>query len=234
MRTFLPPTSSVYRRLFEISYRRKLSHIGSCITALPILNSIYEEMDPCDAVVLSAGHAGLALYVTLEHHFGLDADQLFEEHGVHPNKTPVYPETDVGCPQRVIWCSAGSLGQAVTVAVGYALANPERVVWCLCSDAEANEGAFYEAARFAREHELTNLRLIVNANGWGAYRPIVASTTHALMECINPSIECVVTNVGCIMRSGDWTGDIPWLRNNQAAHYDVMDAAAWKWVEDNL
>lgn len=51
------------RQIIDISYRHKLGHLGSCLTALPIIYRIYESKRPDDRVILSAGHSGLALYV---------------------------------------------------------------------------------------------------------------------------------------------------------------------------
>ena len=39
----------------------------------------------------------------------------------------------------------------ITVAVGRALANPNRNVYCMISDGEAAEGSVWEALRFAYE-----------------------------------------------------------------------------------
>ena len=63
-------------RLIEISYNHKLSHISSCLTSLPIIFDIYNRKQKDEKFVLSNGHAGLALYVVLEHFYGVDAEFL--------------------------------------------------------------------------------------------------------------------------------------------------------------
>ena len=55
------------QRIFDISLSHKLSHLGSCFTALPIIYEIFESKKPEDKFILSSGHAGLAYYVVLEH-----------------------------------------------------------------------------------------------------------------------------------------------------------------------
>ena len=61
-------------RVIDISLRHNLSHLGSCLTAIPILVEIFEEMKVGDKFVLSNGHAGLAYYVALEHYRGINAE----------------------------------------------------------------------------------------------------------------------------------------------------------------
>ena len=72
-----------------------------------------------DIFILSSGHAALALYVCLEKYKNIDAEFLFEKHGGHPHL-----DEDNG-----IYCSTGSLGLGITVAVGRALANEKRDVY---------------------------------------------------------------------------------------------------------
>ena len=49
-------------RVIEIVHKNKIGHLGSCLTALPILEHIYKKKREKDIVVLSSGHAGIALY----------------------------------------------------------------------------------------------------------------------------------------------------------------------------
>jgi transketolase N-terminal domain/subunit len=42
----------------------------------------------------------------------------------------------------------------------------------MISDGEMSEGCIWEALRIINDFNLTNIKLLVNANGWGAYRPI--------------------------------------------------------------
>jgi transketolase len=64
--------------------------------------------------------------------------------------------------------STGSLGQGLTFAAGAALAaklqGSKRRVYCLVSDAECNEGSTWEAAMFAAQHQLANLRVVLDWN----------------------------------------------------------------------
>ena len=59
------------RRIIDISYKRKLSHISSCLNAVGIIDKIYGVMKSKDKFVLSQGHSFLALAVVLEKRFGI-------------------------------------------------------------------------------------------------------------------------------------------------------------------
>jgi len=150
------------RRIIDISYKLKLSHISSCLMAVGIIDEIYKVKAKDDIFILSNGHAGLALYTILEKYEGHDAEKLFIKHGVHPNR-------DI---ENGIWCSTGSLGQGLPIAVGMALANRKRNVWVLISDGECAEGSIFEALRIATENRLENMRIMLMANGMGAYGKI--------------------------------------------------------------
>ena len=116
-------------------------------------------MNPEDIFILSSGHSSLALFVVLEDKFGFDAQELYEKHGTHPKLDE----------KHHIYCSTGSLGMGITVAVGRALANRDRNVYVLITDGESNEGSVWESLRFAHDHKLDNLKIHCNANGWSAY-----------------------------------------------------------------
>lgn len=166
------------RRIVELSYKHKLGHIGSCLTAVDIIKEIYDQKTLGDKFILSNGHAGLALYVVLEFignskaHDGedlyyMDAESMLEEHGIHPcnskNFTGETPTID---------CSTGSLGQGLPIAVGMALADKTRAVHCLISDGECGEGSIWEALRIIDELGIDNIEIYVNINGYAAYKTV--------------------------------------------------------------
>lgn len=146
------------RRVVDISYNEKIGHLSSNLNAVNIIDEIFKLKDKDEVFILSSGHAALALYVALEKHHGSDAVELFHKHGVHPHR-------DV---ENNIHCSTGSLGMGLTVAVGHALANRDKKVWCLVSDGEAAEGSIWESLRFIHEAKLDNLEVFVNINGMTA------------------------------------------------------------------
>jgi len=149
------------KRIIDISYRHKLTHVSSCLNCVNLLDWMYKQRKDDEPVILGNGHAGLALYVVLEKYGFCDAEEMVEKHGVHPNRDM----------EHGIWCSSGSLGQAETVAVGMALADKNKNVWLVTSDGGAMEGSTWEALRVASIYCL-NLYVSIVFNGYGAYGKI--------------------------------------------------------------
>jgi transketolase len=170
--------SKLERRVIDISYAHKLSHIGSCLTAVRLIDMVFQAKKKEDIFVLSNGHAGLALYVILEK-WGLgDAEELFKKHGVHPN-------TDL---EHGIYCSSGSLGHGIGIAVGMAIADKKRDVYVMMSDGECAEGSVWESLRIAGELKLENLKVIVNANGYGATDKIDTELLDMRLQYFYPTL----------------------------------------------
>jgi transketolase len=178
------------QRILEISINHKLSHLGSCFTALPLIYEIYNKKKPQDKFVLSSGHAGLALYVVLEHFHDVDAEHLLEKHGIHP-------ERDL---ENFIDVSTGSLGLGITVATGMALANSNRRVYCVISDGESAEGSIWEALRFIDEKQIKNIEVHANINGWAAYKPVDSDKLAQRLKLFLPSINIHYTDVNKIIQ----------------------------------
>jgi transketolase len=144
--------------ILEVSYKNQLTHVGSCLTAADIIDKVYQMKQKGDKVVLSSGHAGLALYSVIEKYEGIDAEGIYNHHGVHPDR----------CDKCHIDCSSGSLGQGLPIAVGMALGDPKHNVYCVTSDGEWAEGSMWEALRIASDKLIGNLIILVNANGYSA------------------------------------------------------------------
>lgn len=154
--------AKLVKRVVEISVKHKLGHLGSCLTTLPILHEIYSQKSKSDKFVLSNGHAGVALYVVLEHFYGVDAEHLLEKHGIHPCR-----DLD-----NFIDVSTGSLGLGLPVATGLALGDKTRDVYCIISDGECAEGSIWEALRFISDFPVENIHVHCNLNGWSAYQSV--------------------------------------------------------------
>ncbi len=185
-------------RILELSYRHKLSHIGSCLTTADVLESIF----PTDyLVLLSSGHAGLALYCALEKFRNENAEDLLTRYGSQPH-------LDLA---RGILCSTGSLGQGLTVAVGFACADRKRVIHCVISDGECAEGCVWESLAFIHSHKLRNLIVHVNANGWSALSKLDTDYLCKRLRVFLPSVVIHKTSVE----------QYPFL-NGLDAHYKPM------------
>ena len=189
------------KRLIEIAYKHKWGHLGSYLSALAIIDDIYQKMDKDDIFILSSGHASLALYVCLEKYRGQDAEALFLKHGGHPHW-----DEEAG-----IFCSTGSLGLGITIALGRAVANKNRKVWVLVSDGECAEGSVWEALKTIVEQDITNIEVHVNANGYAAYRNVDLVYLENRLKAFLPNIQIHYTSVE----------HFPFLKGLNA-HYHIM------------
>ena len=189
------------KRILEIAYKNKLSHLGSYLSSLSIIEEIYSKKAPEDIFILSSGHAALALYVVLEAYEGKNAEMLFKKHGGHPHRDE----------ENGLYCSTGSLGMGITVAVGRALANSKRKVHVLISDGESAEGSIWEALRFIKENNIQNIEVYVNINGYAAYDKIDKEYLTERLKVFLPNINLRYTTVN----------QTPFLKGLNA-HYHVM------------
>lgn len=176
---------ALQKRLIDITYQEKLSHLSSTLSALPILLEIYEQKKEDEVFILSNGHAGLALYVVLEALYGIDPVMLLHKHGIHPGK-------DL---ENRLYCSTGSLGSGLPIAVGHALADPKKNVYCMISDGECAEGSIWESLRYIYDSKVTNLHVYANINGMGAYDEINAGLLGARLQTFLPTINLRISQV---------------------------------------
>lgn len=224
------------RRILEISFLHKLSHLGSCLSTIDIIDAIYTVKKISEKFVLSNGHAGVALYVILENH-GLIKD-------LHTHQINVHPDRD---PKLGIHVSTGSLGQGLPIALGMALADRGKNVYCSISDGECAEGSIWEALKIAADLQVSNLKIVVNANGWGAYGPIelknlkkrLSSFGHKLHTIDGHSKEKLVrqlrlkTNLFEIIFAQTTVEHLPFLLG-QDAHYFVMNEVDYAVAQEKL
>ena len=195
------------RRILDIAYKKKLSHLGSYLSSVGIIEDIYAGMEKDDIFILSSGHCALALYVVLEKYRGHDAEKLFDKHGGHPHRN----EKDD------LYCSTGSLGMGLTVAVGRALADPSRTVHCLISDGESAEGSIWEALRFIKVHNVRNIKVYANLNGYAAYEAVNKEYLTNRLKAFLPEVEIIHTSVN----------QFSFLRGLNA-HYHIMSEQDYK------
>jgi transketolase len=172
-------------RILEIANKHKLSHLGSYFSTIQIIDSIFAEMNDDDIFILSSGHAALALYVCLEKYKSVDAEELFIKHGGHPHRDE----------RNHIYCSTGSLGLGIVIAIGRALANKNRKVHVLVSDGECAEGSVWEALKTIVEENITNLIVHVNINGYAAYKEVDVKYLSHRLHAFLPDIKLHYTTV---------------------------------------
>jgi transketolase len=164
--------SDVRRLILEQSHRAGVGHIGSALSVADILWALYTRVlripasdhPDRDRLILSKGHAALALYAVLCLEGRLSPSQL-ATYCADGSALGVHPERDT----PGVDFSTGSLGHGLGLGVGAALAGrlrgSARRVYVLLSDAECNEGSVWEAVMLAAHHQLANLTAIIDCNG---------------------------------------------------------------------
>jgi len=176
--------NKLQRRIIDVTYQEKVSHLSSTLSAAPILEEIYNKREDNEVVILSNGHAGLALYCILEQRYGIDAVKMLHKHGIHPGKDP----------ENHLYCSTGSLGSGLPIAVGHALATPNKKVYCMISDGECAEGSIWESLAFITKHPVDNLEVYANINGMGAYDSIDVDYLVRRLQAFMPRINIRVSD----------------------------------------
>jgi len=150
--------------VIEMLYKAQSCHLGSNMSEVEILVALYFKiLKPEDIFILSKGWGAAALYATLAEKGIIDKKDLLENY-----YTEKYPGL-ISDKVKGIVLSTGSAGHGIGVAVGMALANRNRKVYCLISDGECNCGTTWEAALFAHHHKLENLTVIIDYNKLQAF-----------------------------------------------------------------
>lgn len=154
-------------------YNKKASHLGGAFSVADVLAVLYQDIlsknpdDPAfvgrDRLFYSKGHACTALYAVLSecNYFPKEYLDTFTDNGS-------YLTSHVSHRVPGVELSTGSLGHALSVACGVALAAQRRRqdwhCFVVVSDGELDEGSNWEAILFAPHHRLDKLTLIVDYN----------------------------------------------------------------------
>ncbi len=163
----------IRRGIILSAKRANKGHIGSALSvadlvAAALLSSRDLGDTAGDRIVLSKGHAALALYVGLCE-IGLLSEASLESYSKDGSSLGTHPDPVV----HGIDLMTGSLGQGVAFAVGIALGaklrGVDRHVIAIMSDAELNEGSTWEAFHVAQHHALGNLTVLLDYNGQQAF-----------------------------------------------------------------
>jgi len=169
--------NTLRREIIEMIAEAKSGHPGGSLSAVEIITALYFggvlKHDPQkpdwperDRFILSKGHAAPVLYAALAEAGYIDKKLLLTLRKMgsplqgHPDKRKL----------PVLEASTGSLGQGISIGIGMALAaqmdGKNYHTFVLIGDGESDEGQVWEAALFAGHHQLNNLTVIVDFNGF--------------------------------------------------------------------
>ncbi len=151
----------------------KGSHIGggfSCMEIMAVLYGAVLRVDPQnpldldrDRLLISKNHCTLAHFPALVEK-GYLSEQELSSYTVDGSRLIGYP----CAPEIGLEYSGGSLGMALSVGVGQAIAGKKRQrdykVYVLMGDGELNEGSVWESFMSASHYTLDNLVAVIDRN----------------------------------------------------------------------
>ncbi|MAV56376.1 MAG: transketolase [Candidatus Pelagibacter sp.] len=149
------------------------AHIGGALSLVEIIGVLFKRFFKTgtdninrDRIILSKGHACLALYSLFYENKLITKEQMntFEKSGSELLGHPV-KNKKIG-----IDFSTGSLGMGLSLGIGVAISFKKKKisnkVYVIIGDGECNEGSVWEAAMLAPNLNLENLVVILDANGY--------------------------------------------------------------------
>jgi len=155
----------IKKRFLEMYRRANAGHIACSLSCTEILVFLrFGWMKEADTLILSKGHAAAALYSVLAEYGVVREDEIktFYQDGTYFGAHP--PANKIkGVP-----FATGSLGHGLPIAAGMAFASrlkcEDRLIFCVTSDGELNEGSIWEAALFISHHRINNLVWLIDRN----------------------------------------------------------------------
>ena len=141
------------RELLEYSYQQQLSHIPSALSMLDYVDVLFslKYVTPNDHIVIGKPFGAQAYYLVWRKLGYLDNIEQLSV-GVKHDEIPFvnYGEE--------------TMGNALGVAIGIALADPDTRVWVNLTDATLQMGNTLEAIQFIGHHNLRNIFVTVDYN----------------------------------------------------------------------
>jgi transketolase len=170
-------TARMRRTVLEMAYAGSTVHIGCAFSIIEIVSVLYRhhlrypDNNPRDLgrdyLLLSKGHGVMALYACM-HELGWISDAQIEGYFSDGSELKGLSDSRV----KGLEVTSGSLGHGLSVGVGIAkglqIQTTDQKVFVIVGDGELNEGPIWEAALFAAHHQIDNLMLIVDKNGFQA------------------------------------------------------------------
>ena len=165
------------RTVVEMAYAGSTVHIACAFSIIELVTVLYRDHlrypgnDPRaegrDFLVLSKGHGVMAQYACMRELGWLDELHI---QGYFKDGSDLKGLSDSRVPGLEV--TSGSLGHGFSVGVGIAMGlkrkGTDQKVYTIVGDGELNEGPIWEGALVAAHHQMDNLMLIVDKNGYQA------------------------------------------------------------------
>jgi transketolase len=152
-------------------------YLGQALSSAEQVAALFATMRPGrDRLVCSPGHYVIGIFAAAAELGILSEDQAT---GYGQDGSPVEAIGTERSPVADYVC--GSLGQGLSAAAGFALADRlrhnDRRTFAMVSDGELEEGQVWEAAMFAGHHRLGRLTVLLDANNSQVDGPVDTITT---------------------------------------------------------
>lgn len=157
---------------------KQKGHLGGSMSAVEILATLYCRetnlrkanageifWEDRDRVILSKGHASLAMYAAMKH-AGIVSQEMIEG-DIRGDESILYRHSKRNTDFAIEY-SAGSLGLGlgfgIGVLEGLKRKNSNAKVYVIVGDGECDEGSIWESAAYAGANKLENLIVIIDRN----------------------------------------------------------------------
>ena len=165
----------IRKYIFKAAYFGGTGHLASAFSIVEVLGVLYFKgilkysvNDPSwekrDKLIMSKGHASLAMYSVLTMIGYLKEEELY---------TFCKPGSHLGGEPKLgdipgIEATTGSLGHGLSFGVGIAISNKlnnlDSKVYVILGDGECQEGSVWEAVMSAAHYKLDNLTVVLDSN----------------------------------------------------------------------
>ena len=173
---FVDKSKKLRGQIIDLSHNGHAAHLGSCLSCIDILTILYWKhlnINPekprdnyRDRLILSKGHAAMALYACIAEK-GFICKSELKTFNKNNGRLAEHPPADL---VPGIEAGTGSLGHGFSIGLGIALSavikDLNYKVYVVVGDGELNEGSIWEGALFATAHNLHNFKVIIDSNKW--------------------------------------------------------------------
>ena len=162
----------IAKELLEYSYKQQLTHIPSALSMLDYVDFLFtnEIVTQDDFIVIGKPFGAQAYYLIWKRLGWLDK---IEQLGVGVKHDEI----------EFVDYGEETMGNALGVATGIALANPDKRVWVNITDATLQMGNTLEAIQFIGHNQIKNIFLTIDYND----KQVTGNTTDVLS--VDPIIE---------------------------------------------
>lgn len=229
-------------KVLDMVYKAQSSHIGSNFSVIDILTVLFANLKEHDQVILSAGWKAAAFY------YFLSKRGEFPEHWLdtyNQEGSTLIGLTEPGVPGVLF--AGGSMQMGLPAAVGFALAKKIKgepgTVYCVVSDGELAGGMIWESQLILKQHNLDNLKIIVDCNGLQAMGETssILNVVDAEEQYDGHDFREIGNALRSVAQDDQWVlfktikgRGVSFMENNNLYHYKNLSAEEYQKAREEL